>query len=132
MSAERIAEIRARLEAATPGPWKANLYLGGAYAIDRIAPNGDRLARVAVVDGMIQTPANAALIAHAPTDLAYLLDRIDKLERAVWEHGFRLGYGRGNAGPSKVPDADEVEREWERSVPHLRALADAPDPDGAA
>ena len=50
----------------TPGPWKANLYLGGAYAINRMAPNGERLGRIAVVDGMIETKANARLIAAAP------------------------------------------------------------------
>lgn len=50
----------------TPGPWRQNLYLGGAYAIDHIAPNGDILARVAVVDGLMESKANALLIAAAP------------------------------------------------------------------
>jgi len=61
----------------TPGPWKANLYLGGAYAIDRIAPNGDRLARVATVDGALETMANARLIAAAPD----LLEVVKKCAR---------------------------------------------------
>lgn len=53
------------LNAHTPGPWKANLYLGGAVAIDRVKPNGDRIAHIADVYGM-QARHNAILIALAP------------------------------------------------------------------
>jgi len=63
----------------TPGPWKANLYLGGAYAIDRIAPNGDRLATVATVCGALETKANARLIAAAPD----LLEACRNAERTI-------------------------------------------------
>ena len=69
-----IAAAREEVAKATPGKWKANLYLGGAYAIDRIAPNGDVLARVAVVDGLLATPANARAIVLAVNSLPSLLD----------------------------------------------------------
>jgi hypothetical protein len=90
--ADRIAEIRARLEAATPGPWKAQEYdenpgdegcaiLGNttttmrsyvlAYSLPY--PWHDREA----------TERDAELIANAPTDLAYLLARVEELERQL-------------------------------------------------
>ena len=72
--ASKIAAAREEVAKATPGKWKANLYLGGAYAIDRIAPNGDVLARVAVVDGLLATPANARAIVLAVNSLPSLLD----------------------------------------------------------
>jgi hypothetical protein len=33
----------------TKGEWKVNLYLGGAYALDVVKPNGDRIATLATV-----------------------------------------------------------------------------------
>jgi hypothetical protein len=66
-------EIRARLKAATPGPWttgsrddSGNLYIGQAE------PGGALVATAG--DG------DAELIAHAPMDLAYLLARVEELE----------------------------------------------------
>jgi hypothetical protein len=82
--ASKIAAAREAVAKATPGKWKANLYLGGAYAIDRIAPNGDVLARVAVVDGLLATPANARAIVLAVNSLPSLLD---VAEAAAEEHG---------------------------------------------
>lgn len=56
---ERLQEIRQRLDAATPGDW----------------PFGE-LARHLL-------PADADLIAHAPADIAWLLDRIEALQYVV-------------------------------------------------
>lgn len=69
-----IAEGRRLIEAATPGPVRANLYLGGAYAIERVRPNGDRVARLTVVDGLLETKANADRFVFAVNNLAALLD----------------------------------------------------------
>ena len=88
----RTEEIRARLDAATPGPWEvegqgpgpnskhmgcgevwtANPDLfGGSIAM----PAGDCYPRSGYSPGDDMT-----LIAHAPDDLAYLLERIEALE----------------------------------------------------
>lgn len=56
---------RKPVEGCSKGPWRANLYLGGAYAIDRVAPNGDVLTRIAVADGAMETRANGELLAMA-------------------------------------------------------------------
>lgn len=94
-SAERIAEIRARLEAATPGPWKTyphptQLLLDNRRAVfikDRTVcattSDGGGLMAVAYCDYMTPEYAerNAALIANAPADIAFLLSR-EKAARA--------------------------------------------------
>lgn len=66
---DRMAEIRTRLEKATPGPWQNN----GAHTTDvwgwddrYITTAGDNL--------------DADLIANAPSDLAYLLGGVTRLE----------------------------------------------------
>lgn len=82
--ASKIAAAREEVAKATPGKWKANLYLGGAYAIDRIAPNGDVLARVAVVDGLLATPANARAIVLAVNSLPSLLDVAEAAAKAQY------------------------------------------------
>ena len=73
---ERIAQIRARVEAATPGPWVT-------------WPDGTEESVEAVAVGrfvchlnsnMRQFREDAALIANAPADLAYLLERVAALE----------------------------------------------------
>jgi hypothetical protein len=78
---ERRAAIRARLEAATPGPWHQGR-----------ADHRDEWGCVNVGDYGWVTPvgmeygadseqgrADAELIAHAPDDLAYLLDAVEAL-----------------------------------------------------
>lgn len=66
MITQWLAEVRARLEAATPGPWLSTLCLFEGAAIDR------NKAR-----------ENAELIAHAPTDLARALAVIEVLREAL-------------------------------------------------
>lgn len=76
----RLAEIRARLKEATPGPWVIGSYRGmNGYDIE--TADGRDLS--GIHRGMVDGRRNAELIAHAPADLAYLLDRVDRLENAV-------------------------------------------------
>jgi len=70
---DRLAEIRARLAAATPGPWAVHsdptftplraVAIDGPYGWDVVA---ERIS-----------PNDADLMANAPTDLAYLLAEVD-------------------------------------------------------
>ena len=130
---DRISEIEARLEAATPGPWEhGDRYFvcgvmpkmfgegkcsscvrhGEADWVGRLDINGKKmLAHVHIMDKpwsragivhydgngnlysvVIETDeyglmddADAALIASAPTDLRYLLERVRELEQMVLE-----------------------------------------------
>ena len=83
VSEDLIAEGRRLIAAATPGPLRANLYLGGAYVIERVRPNGGRVARLDVVDGLLETKANADRFVFAVNNLAALLDVAEAAERLV-------------------------------------------------
>jgi ubiquinone biosynthesis protein UbiJ len=94
---DRIAEIRARLDAATPGPWTMGVdsdaeawlwdamtdpYRGGVHAIGIGAPpRGNRRAQY--IADVHEDEASADLIAHAPADIAWLLDEVDALRERV-------------------------------------------------
>ena len=93
---ETIAEGRRLIAAATPGPLRANLYLGGAYAIERVRPNGGRVARLDVVDGLLETKANADRFVFAVNNLAALLDVAEAGDALLGYHdrcGVASGYG---------------------------------------
>jgi hypothetical protein len=83
-TAGRLAEIRARLEKATPGPWLAHGDLvwsaeGKATICAVSEPRGSdvvRYVRLEFGKGYKEAFANADLIAHAPADIAYLLDAL--------------------------------------------------------
>lgn len=89
MDDKRIAEIRARVEAATPGPWTIE-YIGEdappfdhQYITGRILSEHHTYTGNSVdVPGCVNDPStmttrDANLIAHAPTDLADLLAALD-------------------------------------------------------
>lgn len=61
---ERIAQIEERLAAATPGPWQQDLIHDQTYEI--------RADGYLVAETWDRAP-DATLIAHAPSDLAWLL-----------------------------------------------------------
>lgn len=81
MSATRIAEIRARLAAATPGPWDVGERDGG-MGWDVFQVNGDDLPQPRL-RGMFGHQPDAEFIAHAPADLQWCLARIAALETAA-------------------------------------------------
>lgn len=64
MTSERVKEIRDRLAKATPGPWYHEPESG----------NSSRFNWLHYPD-----PDDAVLIAHAPTDLAWACDEIERL-----------------------------------------------------
>lgn len=76
---ERLAEIKKRCDAATPGPWD---YESGTATI--WGP-GDELIVRGWSSGSMQGP-NWTFIAHAWEDVAALCDEIDRLnlEREEW------------------------------------------------
>jgi len=82
----RIEEIKARLNAATPGPWKARR--GGDF--QNITLHRGSLW-IDVVDGSAQKPPRGEwidspdidLIEAAPTDVAYLLAELRKRDAAL-------------------------------------------------
>ena len=79
----REAEIQARLDAATPGPWEVYDPGDGTARLWTVRDNEDDAER------LIHEPIgyldwdNGELIANAPADLAYLLARVATLEAQV-------------------------------------------------
>ena len=67
---DRLKEIRARLDAATPGPWQP-VYINGRESpgVRRVVPES----------------AERDLIAHAPADIAWLLEEVDNLNTTLNE-----------------------------------------------
>jgi hypothetical protein len=68
----RIDDIKKRLAFATHGPWTPQ-----GKDVRAIYRHFDHMVCLA------STELNAQLIAHAPSDLQYLLDRVEKLEAVV-------------------------------------------------
>jgi hypothetical protein len=79
----RLDEIRARLAAASPGPWErgANYLIGGIWILHAGPEPEDRR----VVADLITRDEDSTLIGHAPADLAYLLDEVDRTRAALVE-----------------------------------------------
>lgn len=93
-----LQPIKARLAAATPGPWTADLNASGmaTVAVESSKPSLlASLAGVAQVNTIMVvssgplygSPAqDADLIANAPTDLAALVAEVERLRGAIKEH----------------------------------------------
>lgn len=82
-----LEAIRGWLERATPGPWGMNPLFAAVDAFCTGAPLAVcQLLWPTEERSEDETQANAQLIAHAPTDLRYCLERIDALFDAI-THG---------------------------------------------
>ena len=80
---DRLAEIRARLDAATPGPWRAADW-DDARGIRVVV---GEFPRDPYTLALAERDHDARFIAHAPTDIAWLLDEVARLrEYAVHKH----------------------------------------------
>lgn len=69
----REQEIEARLNAATPGPWK----LKRSFDYVTIGPLPE------LKDNCEGNEDDYAFIAHAPTDIAYLLEKVKRMKQLV-------------------------------------------------
>lgn len=66
---DRLTEIRARLDAATPGPWHK-------HDDEPWVTNSATPPMRIIATGLRGQRENADLIAHAPADIAWLLDEL--------------------------------------------------------
>lgn len=72
---DRLQEIRARLDAATPGPWQYHPDPIGALC----GPDGRNIITPYAGYGDSSDWPDINLIAHAPADIAWLLDEVERL-----------------------------------------------------
>lgn len=76
----RIKEIRARCEAATPGPWKSVTFLGRIDVVASRQRHDDFH-----VGTFFDKLADARFVARARVDIPYLLDLLEASQRRVAE-----------------------------------------------
>ena len=94
MTDERLAEIKARADAATPGPWERNNLAGRP---EREVFAGDELIGDFGVggweddEGADRVEINAEFIAHARQDIPDLLAEVERLREhvATLEHAYK-------------------------------------------
>lgn len=103
---DRLGEIAARLKAATPGPWRRMLRspddtTGGLVVL---ATDGNGVG-AAWSDNRPECMGNAALIAHAPEDIAYLVGRVTELEMTN-----EVLEGRANDYPEAIAQLKRAEQ----------------------
>lgn len=90
-----IKEIRERLEATTPGPWKLDAgYLGG---INYVSAEG-----YGNISDYFKRREDARFVANAPADIAYLLDLVAELDAEIEE--LRIASRLNNAPGLKLMD----------------------------
>lgn len=77
----RLAEIRARAEAATPGPWEHEYDERDAW---RVFGNPAMLTTV-LTPGIPPRYSDAAFIAHAREDIPFLLAEVERLREGLRE-----------------------------------------------
>lgn len=82
------AAIKARLTAATPGPWE---YVDDYIGVRQAPTEGHRVADhkyevAGIVPGEVVHPEDAVLIANAPSDIAALLAENERLTSLVGSH----------------------------------------------
>lgn len=91
---DRIDEIRERLSKATPGKWEVRAQLPYSEAMLLFVGREDGNRSLAsgmwnAGPGLERDKNNFEMIAHAPSDLAYLLSQLDAARKVV-EAGERL------------------------------------------
>lgn len=78
MDAKQLAEIKARAEKATPGPWE---YTDNGFDGCISSKDGDFLIGGEPCEGRIEHDANTEFICHARTDIPALVAEIEQHER---------------------------------------------------
>lgn len=101
--------IRERLEAATPGPWTAHDWpeqdLYGDKVRDR---TGLLVAQTWPGPPSYSEQANAEFIAHSRTDVAALLDEVDRLRTLSERLASRLDYHAWGSGAGTDAEDDAL------------------------
>lgn len=115
-SEDVTAAIQSRLNAATPGPWKAWNVAGSdihSHTVMCKLPNGPGVGTIFEFDRVVGVDVDGEFIAHAPEDIAFLLAEnarlsacVSALEAAVgnaveiWQRTDARVQRRTEAGPS--------------------------------
>lgn len=110
-----IRAIKARLKAATPGRWELTDY---PPPVAVRVPEAD-ICYFSLLDSGNEAPnahANAILIAHAPEDLAALVERVEELELLLEElyHNTTFASSEEEPASGRGPSEPAGGEAWER------------------
>lgn len=106
----KAAEIRARADEATMGPWRA--WSGGGYVsigIDRPCEIAAKVEGSVYGDGLNQNAKNYIFAAHAREDVPLLLDALEEARRLLRRARHRIAHDR--------PGGDELVERIDENVP---------------
>lgn len=140
MSADRLAEIKARAEAATPGPWVRDMHspdMGGRSGWHIRGPR--QLGPRSVVLNSRMLSADAEFIEGSREDVPWLVEQVERLDRwkfeacevmsGLRELGKALGLPLGVqiTGPAALAEVERLTAERDAlaaQVARVEALAD--------
>ena len=140
MSADRLAEIKARAEAATLGPWVRDMHspdMGGRSGWHIRGPR--QLGPRSMVLNSRMLSGDAEFIEHSREDVPWLVEQVERLERwkaealevmsGLRELGRALGLGLGVqiTGPAALAEVERLTAERDAlaaQVARVEALAD--------
>lgn len=120
---DRLDEIRARAEAATPGEWiGSSTPSGRKYGVISIRELTGEAYPIAVLSGKYarRRHPDTQFLAHAPTDIDYLLAEVERLQRVVNTVPDLLDWMKRYRGGDPALDPEEY---WIRSEDTANALA---------
>lgn len=83
MNDEQLTAIRARCEAATPGPWRENEFTGSEDIHQVVPSNPSVLFEHGAICDIIPSKADTRFIAHAREDVPALLDEVERLNAII-------------------------------------------------
>lgn len=108
MDQKYISEIKAREQAATPGPWVSVFDLKGFTIYDMSGEKGKIIAKLRNSKCKYKQP-DAAFIAHARTDIPALLAEVERLteELESSEKANDIGAKQNDELLDKLEDADQ-------------------------
>lgn len=112
----KVKEIRARLKAATPGPWEydgseIDAKVPGPEYYKTVVGKETRGQAYMEYDVLILSEVDGVFIAHAPDDITYLLEQLEGWMLAVWWAHTSYDPERDAVGHSFTADAEEIEAE---------------------
>lgn len=120
MDAKQLAEIKARAEKATPGPWE---YTDNGFDGCISSKDGDFLIGGEPCEGRIEHDANTEFICHARTDIPALISEVEQMTKQFeewrttyirmkeqWKHDCDLLVQAGNDNAAKDQQIATLEK----------------------
>lgn len=100
----KIEEIKARLDNTMKGPWKSTKGVYGSTEI--FAANGEPVYFIDSAGDVEMFPSEVEFISNAPSDVAFLLETIEKMKTALQFYSNEANYSSEEGVSVSVIDED--------------------------